>query len=202
MPTKFSQGSKALLTFAGLLLLLIVLVSLDSWIFRDAGPLSPAAKGSLSDDREQTARTYEAYKQWIFRERQDAFTWQARSTKMIFWLSVFVSLSGIGFSFWQFSASTKETEKISQENSLEVKSALISLAFKSRSIAALVLLMSMAYLVIYAVFIYPIKETNASISGFIHAGDKVATPPAPSGNYIDIPRNILEQAMNKPPEEK
>lgn len=197
MRGKLSQSSKVALSLLVLLLCLIALVALDPIIFPDSGLSAPNTKSSLERDKELTARTYESYIQWTYAERQRAFTWHARSTKMIFWLSMLVSVSGVGFSFWQFVASAKDTEKAAQENQMEIKSAFISLAFKSRSIAALVLFMSMAYLIVYATLIYPINEPATVLSSNASEREEPASPPT-----VRLRQEVLDQADNKTPGEQ
>jgi Trk-type K+ transport system membrane component len=182
-----------------LLAIILLLVILDHWIFHDPGLPTPAEGSSLEDDQVQTARLHEAYQQWTYLERQRSFGWQARSTKVIFWISVLVALSGVGFSFWQFVAATKEAERALEEHQLEIRTELISLAFKSRSIAALVLFMSVAYLLVYALLIYPISDAGTTPGGTLVPIMEPRELPIPSSaTGSTLPNEIIEDAENEP----
>jgi Trk-type K+ transport system membrane component len=200
MHRRIPQGAKVASSIMVLFLFLIALVAFDPWIFREPELLSPHSRGKLVDERERTALAYENYSQWRLSHLEQVYTWQARSTKIIFWLSMLISVSGVGFSFWQFLASAKEAEKASQENEIEIKSQLISLSLKSRSIAALVLFVSMAYLALYTLLIYPIRLTSAAVPGpqsQSTLSDGKSAQPKDAG----IPKSLIDQADNRPLEE-
>jgi len=185
-------------SFVILLVLLLVLVSLDSWISGNE-ELVPQRSGAIEVDRANTEHVREAYQRWVFEHRIRAFSWHERSTKIIFWLSMFVAISGLGLSFWQFTTSVKEAEKATEENELTIKTELISLAFKSRSIAALILFLSVAYLAIYALFIYPLKEvaTAQQLTPAVRGNQEASSPSQPSG--LGLTEEILRAADNQSP---
>jgi len=194
------QALKVGFSVIALLIFLVMLAAFDSWIFREPGlPASPATS-SLNDVREQTTRMYEAHDQWRLSYIQRTYEWQARSTKVIFWLSMLISVSGVGLSFWQFVASAKEAANAAQENEMEIKSKLISLAFKSRSIAALVLFVSMAYLALYTALIYPIKENTEARAGQPSQNSGNEEPGAVSmdSGPTALPQSVIDQASNEP----
>lgn len=197
MHRRIPQSAKVASSIIALFLFLIALVALDPWIFKENKVLSPERTEKLSDEQERTALAYETYTQWRLRQLEQMYNWQARSTKIIFWLSMFISVSGVGFSFWQFVASAKEAEKASQENEIEVKSQLISLSLKSRSIAALVLFVSMAYLTLYALLIYPIKLTSETVPGLQGRGN-INNGREPQPKDVGIPKWLADQANNHP----
>ena len=66
-------------------------------------------------------------------------------------------LVGRAFSFWQFSNAERIERSAGLSDEFELKTNVASIAFKTRSIAALVLFVSIAYLMIYTVFVYPIS---------------------------------------------
>jgi hypothetical protein len=164
--------------------------------------LIPQSSGTIELDRAQTEHIHQAYERWVYEHRQKTFIWHARSTRIIFWLSMFVAISGLGLSFWQFVASAKEAEKAIEENELTIKTELISLAFKSRSIAALILFLSIAYLTLYALLIYPLRELNGSASqGASNAKEyRGALDNSSGGSRVNLNKDILEAASNQPPE--
>ncbi len=86
------------------------------------------------------------YRVFVLQQHQRAFECNARSTKVILWVSMVVAISSISFASWQFvQASQKETKGLEAEE-LELKTQRVSIAFKSRSLAALVMSMSVVYL--------------------------------------------------------
>jgi len=88
----------------------------------------------------------------------------------------------MGLSFWQFMEASGEADKASNVDELELKTKLVSLAFKSRSVAALIMFMSIAYLLIYVLLVYPIRYTPQSPLSAEASGS--GTQPA-SNNDVD-----------------
>ncbi len=186
--------------------LIVVMTAIDGWLADS--PTLPTPEGSISEDLIQTHRSYELYRQWTYQETQRTYEWHARSTKILFWLSVFFSASGISFSYWQFVAASKEAKRALRVNELELKSQLVSLAFRSRSIAALVLFVSLAYLLVYAVFIYPVKyptPPGVAASAGTYPPTSVTERPtvrifasAPEIGSLD--QQTIQNASNQPPE--
>jgi hypothetical protein len=137
----------------------------------------------------------------VYEHRQRAFSWHARSTKIIFWLSMFVAISGLVLAFWQFTTSVKEAERAVEENELTIKTELISLAFKSRSIAALILFLSVAYLTLYTLFIYPIREAGSIPDPeTLTVKDNRAAAAGPGEKpKFEPTQEMLDAADNQPP---
>ncbi len=149
------------LSISTILIALISLFLLDEFVFQRNVTI-PEAEVSLEEHRVRTAKSYEVYKQWTIVENQRIFDWHLRSTKIIFWVSMLVAIVGLGFSFWQFVEASNDVKKAEETEEMELKTQLISLAFKSRSIAALVMFISIAYLLIYVILVYPIRNVPQS----------------------------------------
>jgi hypothetical protein len=97
------------------------------------------------------------YEIWTLSSKIKSFEWNLRSTKYLFWLSMLVSLSGVVFAFWQFAQASRFDRAQGEHDELAFKSLMANLSFKSRSVASLVLFVSIAYLMIYTAFVYPIR---------------------------------------------
>lgn len=138
-----------------LLSILFLLPSIDQWFYSqvDFRPGS-SSEFNLHDE---TEKHRELYNQWVYSENRRMFQWHFRSTKIIFWVSMFITITGVSFAFWQFVEASRTERKFTEENELQVKTQFISLAFKSRSLATFMMSVSLAYLLIYVTFVYPIK---------------------------------------------
>lgn len=139
---------------------------------------------TLTQYREETAKSWEIYVRWTHEFHQSTYRWQALSTKIIFWISILVPISGIVFSFWQFVEATKEVRHFreignkkdrtkasnaqrddkngGQFDYFSFQNQIMSIAFKTRSVASLIMFISVAYLIIYGTLIYPINEKSIS----------------------------------------
>ncbi len=134
-----------------LLVVLFIVVLLSSYF-----PSGPQEHAITRESCERDVSTCEQlYKIWIFSLNQRVFEWSLISGKLIFWLSAMVTVSGLVLSFWQFWEASNVTRK-SETGELRLTSEVLSIAFKFKSIGALMLLLSIVYLSIYAKFIYPI----------------------------------------------
>ena len=149
------------LSIGAILFSLISLFILDEFVFQKNGHL-PHPKIDLDEYRISTAKSYEIYRQWTISENKRIFDWHLRSTKIIFWVSILVAIIGFGFSFWQFVEASNHVQKATDTEQMKLKTKLISLAFKSRSIAALIMFISVAYLLIYVILVYPIRNIPQS----------------------------------------
>ncbi len=155
-----------LLSFLLLILIIVITDELSSPV------LVVAEHENIEEYRLDTQKKQELYKQWTLFENQKHFTWNLRSTKIIFWVSMLTTMSGIAFAFWQFAEASIEERSAGLQDELELKTQLISLAFKTRSVAALVLFVSLAYLLIYVIFVYPMRSIP-TFGQTAHGGDMV-----------------------------
>lgn len=153
------------------------LAQLD-WIFlRPPPPVLPADL-SLADHALAEQHRRHAYAIWTMDLQRDAFEWNLRSTRYLFWLSVLVSVSGIAFAFWQFVRAEQFDRARAEADEMEVKTQMASLSFKARSMAALVLFVSIAYLTLYAVYVYPVHVIDTAVEGAAGTVPGAAAPPA------------------------
>ena len=149
----------------------------------------------MENEKLRTAISHERYKQWVHYEYQQAFFWQAWSKKVIFWLSMLMAIVGLCMSFLQFASANREVrgaldiDKSSQQE-LELSSKLISLAIKTRSVAALILFVSLAYLVIYVLFLHPIV--------LVEKAPNTDSPKSSVRPEVFFEAEIPEEAVNEP----
>ena len=137
--------------------ILLALLAIDRAVF---APENFDREADLVEEGNRTRATTESFNQWILNHKQRAYEWQARSTKILFWMSMIVSIVGIGFSLWQFLEASR-SEKVAEDvDEVQLKSQLISVAFKSRSLATFMMSMSLAYLLIYVTLVYPIRSED------------------------------------------
>lgn len=136
--------------------LIFVLIQFDTTVF-DKDRMADVEVTTAVDDLQIH---YAEYAIWTLKFRESTFEWNLRSTKIIFWVSIIVSMSGMMFAFWQFLDAGNKDQRAAEADELEVKTQMASIAFKSRSLASLVLFVSIAYLLIYVTFVYPIKSTH------------------------------------------
>lgn len=104
--------------------------------------------------------TLYAYRQWQYSEVRRIFAWHDRSTKIMFWVSILITLTGLAFAFWQLMDAGRAEEKAAETNEAEIKTQLFSVAFKSRSLAAFVLFLSLSYFAIYVTLVYPLTNLD------------------------------------------
>ena len=143
------------LVFFALLVVLSIVLLLSSYF--PSGPEEHAITRELCERDVSTCE--QLYKIWIFSLNQRVLEWSLSSGKMIFWLSAMVTVSGVVLSFWKFWEASNVTRK-SETGELRLTSEVFSIAFKFKSIGAMMLLLSIVYLVIYARFIYPIDVVD------------------------------------------
>lgn len=138
-------------------ILIFLLIVSDAWLLYE----SSLSEKTLSefDDVSVFLEHYQAeYIVWAMKEQVQHHEWNLRSTKFLFWLSTLVSISGIVFAFWQFAKADDFERKASHTDEVSVKNAVAEFSFKSRSIASFILLISIIYLFVYVMFLYPIQN--------------------------------------------
>lgn len=165
----FSFGALALIT------LVMSLVAISA-LFYDPGVIDTSGN-DLTYFIEDSQKHLEAYKAWSTVHNVSIFSWQLFSTKVLFWLSIVVSMCGIVFSVWQFFEASDAQRRSEHADELEIKTEMISLAFKSRSIASLLLFVSIGYLTLYSIFVYPIEiHPQSTIAPLAGAGEEILIP--------------------------
>lgn len=189
------------------LVLLLLLLAMDEWLLRTQDFTSNSSD-ELTSLQEQTAKNVESYNQWVVGENRRVFEWHIRSTKLIFWVSILITITGMAFAFWQFVDASHTDRTAMDTEELELKTHLASLAFKSRSLATFMVFVSLAYLLIYVTLVYPITP----VSGTTEIRQEFVVPPPsedpegivqPDGNAssIETPemkRNSHQEEDNAP----
>lgn len=177
-----------LLSILAVLLTVLVLAYLD-WEQLRPPPVALDAELSLQGQWEAEQRRRYEHVIWMMDNQRDVFEWSLRSSRYLFWLSVVVSVSGIAFAFWQFVRAETFDRARAEADEMEIKTQMASLSFKARSMAALVLFVSIAYLMIYAVFVYPIQVLDISDAGGAPA------PPPPQSAAQSAPQSAAPPAQ-------
>jgi hypothetical protein len=157
-----------------ILLLILLLVWTDERTFLTPS-LTQSAPTATENAQAETVVIRERYKQWAAQHTVAIHAWHIRSTKIIFWVSILVSAFGIGFSFWQFIEAGKAESSASHQDQLELKTQLVTLAFKSRSLATFMMFCSLAYLMIYITLVYPIRNETERRAPTLEAQHQTST---------------------------
>jgi hypothetical protein len=93
----------------------------------------------------------------------DVFRWQGFSTKVMFWIVILLTLSGLAFAgiqFWlTFRHYDSRKEREAPKMDAEAKVSASGLEFKTPVLGVTVLFISMAFLFLYMRYVYPIEET-------------------------------------------
>jgi hypothetical protein len=167
-PPRRSAVSKATRRTISIALSILALLAVVVGLFALDEYCLVAADFALSANQDgasiiaETEQVRERYQQWAINENRRVFEWHARSTKIIFWTSILVTITGICFAFWQFSDAARDAKAAASEDQLEVKSKLVSLAFTSRSLATFMMFVSIAYLLMYIKFVYPVSSVGST----------------------------------------
>ena len=127
---------------------------------QERGAFTPNEALSMAEYEIVRDRHRREYAIWTTENLRRVYEWDLRSAKYIFWISAFISLSGIAFAFWQFAQASSIDREMTQHDELEIKTQLASLSFKSRSIASLVLFVSVAYMLIFTIFLHGVEITE------------------------------------------
>ena len=143
-------------------LILVVLLYLADATFLAPRPIDVRVDVDDGEYRELMDRYKMEYDIWVLTEDAEHYRWNLRSTKYLFWVSMIVSMSGVAFAFWQFAQANEFDRRSGDRDELEFKTQMASLSFKTRSIASFVLVVSLAYLMIYVRFLYPVQHLPAA----------------------------------------
>ncbi len=148
----------------GILFVLLLLLFVEDKLHHTVD-FEPDSVNELSDEELQTGKAIEQYNRWTLSENRRIFQWHARSTKVLFWVSILITITGMSFAFWQFVEASQSEKAAIETEELQVKTQLVSLAFKSRSLATFMMFVSLAYLLIYVTMVYPVKPVDADAVG-------------------------------------
>ena len=138
---------------------LLVFILSSFFIFSDTGEglfAQAASETKVSKELQEKQDNFEVFR---LDHNMEVFKWEMFSTKIMFWLSISLVLTGIVLSILQFAKSIEtsklpdnsETTLIISEKGVKIKTAFIGL---------IILIISFAYLYLYMEAAYPIKYLN------------------------------------------
>lgn len=199
-----------------------------------------------SNDSSTDSMVYESYNQaviarnkyesYVWMQRERVYNWQLNSSRVLFWTSIGITITGVLFAIWQFSEANSQEQRLLESRpqaepnnrppdkspgaqfkdlsneqpstseaspsegvyrtqnvaDVSVTSGAFSLVFKTRSLAALIMLMSLLYLSLYVAFIYPVNNNMSPCPESIpvHAPDSVSV------EKLDTIEQIPSQEVN------
>ena len=168
--------------------LILSLVAVDRHLFR-------ASDWSVPDDLDAAAHLamFQQHRLehaiWSLQQQKEGFEWHLRSAIYIFWVTILISVSGIAFAFWQFARAELFDRAAAEADEMEVRTQMASLSFRSRSVASLVLFVSIAYLALYTIVVHPMRVLD--IGTVIQMGPapsdaaRATSPPPPAVQVLD-----------------
>jgi hypothetical protein len=164
-------------------LVILVLVMIDRVAFRAPAWQVPVDI-SLDSHYEQLQHHQIEHAIWIFAQQKEGFEWNLRSEMYIFWVTILIAISGVAFAFWQFARAEQFDRAAAEADEFAVKTQMASLSFRSRSMASLVMFISIVYLGIYATLIHPLKTqaTGAQVEAPLPA----SLQDAPPGSILEL----------------
>jgi hypothetical protein len=141
-------------------------------------PSPPEAAGvEMLDDQTKAqyliaTREYYGYRVSGYQHRREVFRWQFYSSKIIFYVVIFLVLSGVYFSGIQFhrplsrrrpngfAEQNEMTKAVSVERSevTEVVASVKGIKVSSPILGVIILVISLLFFYLYLVFVYPINE--------------------------------------------
>jgi hypothetical protein len=182
---KRSLVGPAVSALAGTALLAAVL-----WVNSSAETSLPALQGNADTvATEDAARV--SYNVFVLQERIRILTWYRKTTTVIFWMVVLATLAGLFMSWLQFRASlvikpasqsavspSDPTEQPAHE--IELKAMELSVAFKSQSLAALVLFISLLFFGLYVRYVYPLQPVPRDVQNEVSSDGEAQNPGGPA----------------------
>ncbi len=109
-------------------------------------------------------REQENYVIWSFQQSRKIYEWQHKSSIAIFSLVILLVLAGVYFATLQFhyAMATKVGSGAKRPETTEIDASLKGFKVKSSVLGVIVLAISMAFLYLYLVHVYPIVESTAT----------------------------------------
>jgi hypothetical protein len=190
-------------------LVILLLVLIDRVAFRAPSWQVPVDI-SLDSHYEMLQHHQIQHAIWTFAQQKEGFEWNLRSEMYIFWVTILIAVSGVAFAFWQFARAEQFDRAAAEADEFAVKTQMASLSFRSRSMASLVMFISIVYLGIYATLIHPIKTQATGAQ--IEAPAAYPIPDGPPGSILppnmftdppaDFGIDLTEPDDPLPPEEE
>jgi hypothetical protein len=151
---------------------------------RTGNPLLPALPEDIKSDNKtrekylETFRAYYEYRLQGYKQRMQAFEWQALSSKIIFVFVLMLVFIGIGFAAVQFyiglpkinpnslianeavtSKAGDEPEKRQDKEVSQIEISLQGVKLSSPILGVIILIISLAFFYLYLVYVYPLNDT-------------------------------------------
>lgn len=117
----------------------------------------------LNQSSDSLKKAYETYLIFEMKNNQANFEWNLKSTKIIFWMVIFLVFSGILFSGVQFYKATLEKKirsKSPDQNQLntEIEANLKGIKISTPILGVIILVISLAFFYLYLIYVYPIIQ--------------------------------------------
>lgn len=100
--------------------------------------------------------------QWHEDFNQRSFEWHLLTTKIIFFLVIFIVLFGMFVSWRQFRHDTLHSKLTSNEPDYDVAVSLQNVRIKTKTIGVIVLLSSAGFFMMYLIYVYPMTPVVTS----------------------------------------
>ncbi|WP_350333584.1 hypothetical protein [Coralliovum pocilloporae] len=98
---------------------------------------------------------YYDYRERAYRHRQDVFSWQHLSSRIIFFVVIIIVLAGLYFSWMQFHV---DKDRESRETTT-LEASQTGIKVSSPVLGVIILVLSLAFFYLYLVHVYPIADT-------------------------------------------
>lgn len=117
--------------------------------------LDEAGKEAL----QQSLQSYYEYRTQGFEHRQRVFEWQLLSSRVIFFVVIFLVITGVYFSWLQFKVDLQREKDGGQKSSPStVKASSGGLEVSSPVLGVIILVISLLFFYLYLAHVYPIEE--------------------------------------------
>jgi hypothetical protein len=118
-----------------------------------SAPEIGAISGAIKSKYDIALTAYYDYRISGYKHREEVFGWQFLSSKIIFWVVLFIVLSGMLFSAIQFFRTSPSKSEIT-----EVEASVSGIRVSSPVLGVIILTISIAFFYLYLVFVYPINN--------------------------------------------
>lgn len=117
---------------------------------------------SLDDDTKKAyfaaLKEHYLYRQSGYQHRRKVFDWQLLSSKITFYLVIFLVLCGVYFSGVQFHKSLKEENLEKSTEVTQLSASAQGITISSPILGVIILIISLLFFYLYLIYVYPIEE--------------------------------------------
>jgi hypothetical protein len=115
---------------------------------------------ATSEDYQQALRSYYTYRKAGYDHRLRVFEWQLLSSRIIFFVVLFLVFVGIYFAAVQFhrGAARPGKTEVSSEDMTELDLSVKGVKVRSPVLGVIILVISLAFFYLYLVYVYPIQN--------------------------------------------